>query len=108
MPKRVAIGIVTSDKMKQSRRVEIPRLVKHPKYGKYMRRKTVCHVHDEQGLARQCAERRVVAAQGLYRNVVNAHVGHLIEGSSYRVAWASAARTTSSPAGVPFSFSNAP
>jgi small subunit ribosomal protein S17 len=48
MPKRLAIGIVTSDKMKQSRRVEIPRLVKHPKYGKYMRRKTVCHVHDEQ------------------------------------------------------------
>jgi small subunit ribosomal protein S17 len=48
MPKRVAIGVVTSDKMKQSRRVEIPRLVKHPKYGKYLRRKTVCHVHDEQ------------------------------------------------------------
>ena len=48
MPKRVAIGIVTSDKMKQSRRVEIPRLVKHAKYGKYLRRKTVCHVHDEQ------------------------------------------------------------
>jgi small subunit ribosomal protein S17 len=48
MPKRVAIGIVTSDKTKQSRRVEIPRLVKHAKYGKYLRRKTVCHVHDEQ------------------------------------------------------------
>lgn len=47
MPKRVAIGVVTSDKMKQSRRVEIPRLVKHPKYGKILRRKTVCHVHDE-------------------------------------------------------------
>jgi small subunit ribosomal protein S17 len=27
--------------------VEIPRLVKHAKYGKYLRRKTVCHVHDE-------------------------------------------------------------
>jgi small subunit ribosomal protein S17 len=47
MPKRVAIGVVTTDKMKQSRRVEIPRLVKHAKYGKYLRRKTVCHVHDE-------------------------------------------------------------
>jgi small subunit ribosomal protein S17 len=46
MPKRVAIGIVTSDKMQQSRRVEIPRLVKHAKYGKFLRRKTVCHVHD--------------------------------------------------------------
>jgi small subunit ribosomal protein S17 len=48
MPKRVAVGIVTSDKMPKSRRVEIPRLVRHPKYGKYIRRRTVCHVHDEQ------------------------------------------------------------
>jgi small subunit ribosomal protein S17 len=27
--------------------VEIPRLVRHPRYGKYVRRKTICHVHDE-------------------------------------------------------------
>ncbi len=47
MPKRVAIGIVTSDKMAKSRRVEIPRLVKHPKYSKILHRKTICHVHDE-------------------------------------------------------------
>ena len=48
MPKKVAIGVVTSDKMDRTRRVEISRLVKHPKYGKFLRRKTVCHVHDEQ------------------------------------------------------------
>lgn len=47
MPKRVSIGVVTSDKMAKTRRVEIPRLVRHPKYGKILRRKTVCHVHDE-------------------------------------------------------------
>ena len=47
MPKTVATGVVTSDKMAKTRRVEIPRLVKHPKYGKYVRRKTVCYVHDE-------------------------------------------------------------
>ena len=47
MPKTVAIGVVTSDKMAKTRRVEIPRLVKHPKYGKYVRRKTICYVHDE-------------------------------------------------------------
>lgn len=47
MPKRVAIGVVTGDKMAKSRRVEIPRLVKHAKYGKILHRKTVCHVHDE-------------------------------------------------------------
>ncbi len=47
MPKRVAIGVVASDKMVKTRRVEIPRLVKHARYGKYIRRTTVCHVHDE-------------------------------------------------------------
>jgi small subunit ribosomal protein S17 len=47
MPKRQLIGIVTSDKMNKSRRVEIGRLVKHPKYGKFIHRRTICHVHDE-------------------------------------------------------------
>ena len=47
MPKRVVSGIVTSDKMDKTRRVEINRSVKHPKYKKYISRRTVCHVHDE-------------------------------------------------------------
>ncbi len=47
MPKRVAIGVVTSDKGAKTRRVEIARLTKHPKYGKYLRGRTVCYVHDE-------------------------------------------------------------
>lgn len=45
--RRTAIGVVTSDKMNKTRRVEIPRLVKHARYGKYIRRRTICHVHDE-------------------------------------------------------------
>ena len=49
MPKRVETGIVVSDKTAKTRRVEIPRLVKHERYGKYMRRKTICYVHDEGG-----------------------------------------------------------
>jgi len=48
MPKKVATGVVTSDKMNKTRRVEIPRLVKHQKYGKYIREKTICYVHDEE------------------------------------------------------------
>ena len=47
MPKRVVAGVVTSDKMSKTRRVEINRVVMHPKYKKYIRRRTVCHVHDE-------------------------------------------------------------
>jgi len=46
MRKRL-IGVVASDKMDKSRRVEVERVFRHPKYGKTMRRKTVCHVHDE-------------------------------------------------------------
>ena len=45
--RRVVIGVVTSDKMNKTRRVEVPRLVKHSRYGKYVRRRTVCHAHDE-------------------------------------------------------------
>jgi small subunit ribosomal protein S17 len=47
MPRRVSVGVVTSDKMAKTRVVEIPRLVKHAVYGRYIRRKTVCYVHDE-------------------------------------------------------------
>ncbi|MGL4513680.1 MAG: 30S ribosomal protein S17 [Lacipirellulaceae bacterium] len=47
MPKRVLVGVVKSDKMEKSRRVEIDRLVRHAKYGKIIHRRTVCHVHDE-------------------------------------------------------------
>ena len=47
MPKRQAIGRVTSDKMQKTRVVEIPRLVRHPKYGKIYRDRTTCYVHDE-------------------------------------------------------------
>lgn len=45
--RRTFTGVVTSDKMNKTRRVEIPRLVKHDRYSKYIRRRTVCHVHDE-------------------------------------------------------------
>ena len=47
MPKKQVTGVVTSDKMDKSRRVEIERLEQHPKYGKFIRQRTVCHVHDE-------------------------------------------------------------
>jgi len=50
--RRVEVGVVTSDRMQKTRRVEIPRLVKHARYGKYIRRRTICHVHDEQNESR--------------------------------------------------------
>ena len=47
MPRRILVGVVTSDKAAKTRRVEIERLVRHPRYSKVIRKKTVCHVHDE-------------------------------------------------------------
>ena len=46
--RRLEVGVVSSAKMNKTRRVEIPRLVKHARYGKYIKRRTICHVHDEQ------------------------------------------------------------
>src|SRR3954470_23269815 len=45
--RRTLVGVVTRDKMQKTRRVEIQRLVKHPRYGKYIKRRTICYVHDE-------------------------------------------------------------
>jgi small subunit ribosomal protein S17 len=52
MPKRTEVGLVTGDKTQKTRRVEIPRQVRHPKYGKIIRRRTICYVHDEQNQSR--------------------------------------------------------
>lgn len=41
------IGVVDSDKRSKTRRVVVSYLAKHPKYGKYVRQRTVLHVHDE-------------------------------------------------------------
>jgi small subunit ribosomal protein S17 len=51
--RRTAVGVVTSAKMNKTRRVEIPSLVKHARYGKYIKRRTICYVHDEQNVSRQ-------------------------------------------------------
>ena len=45
--RRLVTGIVTRDKNLKTRRVEIQTLVKHPKYGKYIKQRTVLYVHDE-------------------------------------------------------------
>ncbi|MDH5408426.1 MAG: 30S ribosomal protein S17 [Gammaproteobacteria bacterium] len=44
---RTLMGKVVSDKMNKSITVLVERRVKHPVYGKYMRRSTKLHAHDE-------------------------------------------------------------
>lgn len=43
------VGVVTSDKMMKTVVVRVDRLVKHPKYRKYVRRKKQFMAHDELG-----------------------------------------------------------
>ncbi len=49
---RTVTGVVSSDKMNKTRSVTIQRLVKHPLYKKYIRRRTTYKVHDENNTSR--------------------------------------------------------
>ncbi len=46
---RTLTGRVVSDKMVKTVAVEIERLIKHPQYGKFVRRTTKLLAHDEHG-----------------------------------------------------------
>ena len=47
MPKRVLTGMIVSDKTDKTVVVKVERKVKHPLYGKIIRRSKKYHAHDE-------------------------------------------------------------
>ena len=47
MPKRILIGTIVSDKADKTVVVKVERKVKHPLYGKIIRRSKKYHAHDE-------------------------------------------------------------
>jgi small subunit ribosomal protein S17 len=49
---RKMTGRVLSHSRDKTIKVVVESMTKHPMYGKYMKRRTVCHVHDEQNLAK--------------------------------------------------------
>lgn len=51
--KRTLTGRVVSNKMQKTIAVEIERLVRHPTYGKYIRRTTKLLAHDETGSSQE-------------------------------------------------------
>lgn len=51
--RRIAEGIVTSDVRQKTIKVEVKRLVKHARYGKYIFRSTNLHAHDEKNEAKK-------------------------------------------------------
>jgi small subunit ribosomal protein S17 len=50
---RPTVGRVVSNKMQKSITVSIERLVRHPAYGKFIRRTTKVMAHDEEGTCRE-------------------------------------------------------
>ena len=49
---RTLVGRVVSDKMQETVTVLVERRVKHPIYGKYVKRSTKLHAHDENNQCR--------------------------------------------------------
>lgn len=49
---RIMVGKVVSDKMDKTIVVMIERTVKHPRYGKIMKRRTKIHAHDENSVCK--------------------------------------------------------
>src|SRR5262245_37102498 len=66
--RRTLVGVVTRDKMNKTRRVEVARLVKHARYGKYIKRRTVCYVHDEKNETRIGDEVEIMETRPLSKN----------------------------------------
>ncbi|MFN3531945.1 MAG: 30S ribosomal protein S17 [Candidatus Brocadia sp.] len=49
--RRKVVGMVVGNKMQKTIVVEVMRLVKHPRYGKYIKRSTIYKAHDESNQA---------------------------------------------------------
>jgi len=45
--RKIRVGVVTSDKMDKTITVAVERKVKHPIYGKFVKKTTKFHAHDE-------------------------------------------------------------
>jgi small subunit ribosomal protein S17 len=65
---RTLTGRVVSNKMNKTIAVEVERLVKHPRYGKYIRRTTKLLAHDESNESRQGDTVTITECRPLSRN----------------------------------------
>lgn len=64
-PRSRQVGVVTSAARDKTIRVTVSYLVRHPKYGKYIRRRTVLHAHDERNECRDGDVVEVMACRPL-------------------------------------------
>src|SRR5881394_1769516 len=65
---RRTVGRVVSNKMKKSVTVSVERLVKHPAYGKFIRRTTKIMAHDEEGTCREGDTVAIVECRPISKN----------------------------------------
>jgi small subunit ribosomal protein S17 len=65
---RTLTGRVVSSKMNKTIAVEVERLVKHPRYGKYIRRSTKLLAHDETNESREGDTVTIAECRPLSRN----------------------------------------
>ena len=50
---RTILGVVASDKGNKTIKVVVNYQTRHPKYGKYLKRRTILHAHDEKNEAKE-------------------------------------------------------
>ncbi len=68
MPKRVLTGTVVSDKNDKTVVVKVERKVKHPLYGKIIRRSKKYHAHDEANLVKEGQTVRIEECAPISKN----------------------------------------
>ncbi len=59
------VGVVISDKMQKTLTVEVSRMVRHKKYGKYLKRQSTYKAHDENSTAKMGDVVRICQARPL-------------------------------------------
>ncbi len=66
--RKVREGLVTSNKMEKSIVVSVERKLKHPKYGKFLKRTTKLMAHDEQNSCNMGDKVKVMETRPLSKN----------------------------------------
>jgi small subunit ribosomal protein S17 len=101
---RVVTGVVTRDKTAKTRRVEIERLVRHPMYGKFVKRRTICYAHDENNESHLGDTVEIIESRPLSRTkrwrlvrIVTKAPSRTLSNLEGAVAGADAAQTTPAP-----------
>ncbi len=102
-PRSTRVGVVSAATRHKTIRVIVEYQVRHPKYGKYIRRQTKLHAHDEKNECRQgdvveVAQCRPLSKTKCWRLVRVIRRG---AGLSEREAQASALSASALPAGTP-------